>query len=184
MFDALFRFRYSQSMKCLLPCAAFFLLTILPASARLGETVDECVQRYGPMIERRPARLTGSDPDVMVFSKAGITVAVEFHDGKAWHLTYRKLGLNSVEVDAIIMANSGAGFWGAPLKTRDKEYRMSDDKSRMALINWDRKGMAGSVAIMSRDYSKANYAETEKRAESATVPIVTGGQRGNPLPGF
>jgi hypothetical protein len=171
-------------MKSLLPCAALVLMTFIPASARVGETLDECVQRYGPMIEKRPARLSGSDPEVMVFSKAGITVAAEFRDGKAWHLTYRKLGLSSVEVDAIIMANSGASLWGSPLKTRDKEFRMTDDKSRVALINWDRKGMAGSLTIMSREYAKANYAESSKRAESSAVPTAAGSQRTNPLPGF
>jgi hypothetical protein len=41
---------------------------------------------------------------------------------------------------------------GGPLETRGKEYRMTDDKSRVALINWDRKGMAGSIAITSREY--------------------------------
>jgi hypothetical protein len=111
-------------------------------------------------------------------------VAAEFRDGKAWHLTYRKLGLTTIEVDAIIMANSGGGLWGSPLKTRDKEYRMTDDGSRVALINWDRKGMAGSVSIMSREYARVNYAESGKRVESSTVPTASGGQRSNPLPGF
>src|SRR5436190_21113899 len=131
MFDVGTPFRYSQTMKRLLPCAALLLMTNMPipASARVGETLDECVQRYGPMIEKRPARLAGSDPEVMLFSKAGITVAAEFRDGKAWHLTYRKLGLSTVEVDAIVMANSGGSLWGSPLKTRDKEYRMTDDTS-------------------------------------------------------
>ena len=184
MFDVTIPFRYSSAMKSLLPCAALLLLTILPASARVGETLDECVQRYGPMIERRPARLAGSDAEVMVFSKAGITVVAEFREGKAWHLTYRKLGLNTVEVDAIIMANSGDSLWGSPLKTRDKEYRITDDKSRVALINWDRKGMAGSLTIMSREYARMNYSEAAKRAESSAVPTATGSQRTNPLPGF
>jgi hypothetical protein len=184
LFDASTPFRYSQNMKSLLPCAALVLMTILPASARVGETLDECVQRYGPMIEKRSARLAGSDPEAMVFSKAGITVVAEFRDGKAWHLTYRKAGLTGVEVDAIIMANSGGSLWGSPLKTRDKEFRMTDDTSRVALINWDRKGVAGSVSIMSREYARVNYSEAGKRADSSAVPTASGIKRLNPLPGF
>ena len=63
-------------MRSLVVSALFVLLLTTRASARLGETLDECVQRYGPMIEKRPAQLAVSDPDVMVFSKAGITIAI------------------------------------------------------------------------------------------------------------
>ena len=159
------------------------LLTIVPTSARVGETLDECVQRYGPMIERRPARLPESDPEVMVFSKAGITVAAEFRQGKAWHLTFRKVPLSSLEVEAVLMANSGSSMWGLPVKTRDKEYRMTEDKTRLAVINWDRKGLAGSLVIMSREFATANHAAVAKRIEPSAN--TTGGKtRINPLPGF
>jgi hypothetical protein len=53
-----------------------------------------------------------------------------------------------------------------------------------ALINWDRKGMAGSVSIMSREYAKVNYTEAGKRTESSVVRTAGGSQRLNPLPGF
>jgi hypothetical protein len=170
-------------MKCLALSACCVLMIVAPASARLGETLDECVARYGPMIERRAPKVPStSDPEVMVFSKAGITVTVEFRQGKAWHLTFRKTGLNGIEVEAIIMANAGPGLWGSPLKTRDKEYRMSDDKKRLAVINWDRKGVAGSVVIMSRDFAAANQEEKSKRV---VTPEAAGSvPKGNPLPGF
>jgi hypothetical protein len=170
-------------MKTLALSALAMLLMIVPASARLGETLDECVTRYGPMIERRPAKLAASDPEVMVFSKAGITVAVEFKNGKAWHLTFRKVGLGSNEVEAVIMANSGTSLWGAGFKTRDKEYRMTADKARVALVNWDRKGSAGSVAIMSREYAEANHLELAQRVVEGALPIGVGG-KSNALPGF
>jgi hypothetical protein len=160
------------------------LLTVAPASARVGETLDECVQRYGPMIEKRTAQLAASDPEVMVFSKAGITVAAEFRDGRVWRLTFRKLGLTSLEVESLVIANSGASLWGSPLKTRDKEYRMTDDKGRLAVINWDRKGMAGSLVIMSREFAATNHAELAKRVEATGVMETGGKERINPLPGF
>jgi hypothetical protein len=152
------------------------------ASARLGETLDECVGRYGPMIERRAPKLSGSDPEVMVFSKSSITVTVEFRQGKAWHLTFRKSALTGIEVEAILIANAGSGLWGSPLKTKDKEYRMSDDKKRIAVINWDRKGMAGSLVIMSREFAEANQAEKAKRTVTPETPAAA--IKGNPLPGF
>src|SRR5215204_1744652 len=99
-------------MKGIVLSALVVLLITAPAVARVGETLDECVQRYGPMIERRPAKLSASDPDVMVFSKAGITVAVEFKEGKAWHLTFRKTALTAGEIEAVITANAGATIWG------------------------------------------------------------------------
>ena len=171
-------------MKSLTLSALVLLLTSVPASARIGETLDECVQRYGPMIERRPAKLGSSDPDVMVFSKAGITVAVEFKEGKAWHLTFRKTALTSFEIEALVTANSGTSLWGSPLKTRDKEYRMTADKGRLALVNWDRKALAGSLVIMSREFARTNYAELTQRPDPSTVVPADIGNKGVVLPGF
>jgi hypothetical protein len=171
-------------MKSLVLSALVVLLTIRPAAARMGETLDECVQRYGPMIERRPAKLGASDPDVMVFSKAGITVAVEFKEGKAWHLTFRKTALTSFEIEALITANSGTSLWGSPLKTRDKEYRMTADKGRVALINWDRKALAGSLVIMSREFARTNHQELAHRPDPTTVVPTGVSNKGTVLPGF
>jgi hypothetical protein len=171
-------------MKGLVLSVLVVLLTTVPASARVGETLDECVQRYGPMIERRPAKLGASDPDVMVFSKAGITVAVEFREGKAWHLTFRKTAMTSFEIEALITANSGTSLWSSPLKTRDKEYRMTADKGRLAVINWDRKALAGSLAIMSREYARTNYKELAARPDPTTVVPVGVSNKGMLLPGF
>jgi hypothetical protein len=169
-------------MKCFALSVSLFLTVVTHASARLGETLDECVARYGPMIERRAPKLSSSDPEVMVFSKSSITVTVEFRQGKAWHLTYRKSALTGIEVEAIVIANAGSGLWGSPLKTKDKEYRMSDDKKRLAVINWDRKGIAGSLVIMSREFAETNQAEKAKRSPIPESPAAA--IKGNPLPGF
>lgn len=183
MFDAQASPGYARSMRSLILPGLFVMLMITTASARLGETLDECLKRYGPSLEKRPALLKVSDPETLVFTKAGITVAIEFRQGKAWQVTFRKPGLNRVELDAILMANAGSGSWSPPLKTRDKEYRMTDDKGRVAVINWDRKGMAGSLTIMSRDFAAANRAEIPARVEAANGP-ASRGSTGNPLPGF
>jgi len=170
-------------MKSLMLSGLLVLLMVTRASARLGETLDECVTRYGPSLEKRPPLLKVSDPEVLIFTKAGITVAVEFRQGKAWQVTFRKPGLNRAELDAILMANAGSASWSPPLKTRDKEYRMTDDKGRVAVINWDRKGMAGSLTIMSRAFAAANHAEMPVRVEASNASSASG-SAGNLLPGF
>jgi hypothetical protein len=172
-----------HDMKCIPLAALLAFMMVTPTFARLGETLEECVQRYGPVIEKRAPVLTESDPEALVFTKSAITITVEFRQGKAWHVSFRKTPMSITEVEAILLANSANALWGLPLKTRDKDYRMSDDQSRLAVVNWDRKGLAGSLVVMSREFAQANRAQTVKRAQSGEGSGAAKAA-GNPLPGF
>ena len=168
-------------MRCML-----LILTALgvagPASARLGETLAQCEERYGPVIEKRPAALAASDPEAAVFSKAAVTILVEFHGGVAWHISFRKTLIAPVEVEALLEANAGQGSWSTPLRTGVTEQRLSGDKMRIALIEWQRKDQAREVSVLSREFIKSHRAQQLKRAENLTNKSVKQGV--NPLPGF
>ncbi|WP_395740569.1 hypothetical protein [Prosthecobacter sp.] len=82
------------------------LLTLLclssAALARIGETQDECIRRYGEPVQR--------DADkTLSFRKSGIAVTCTFLEGRCVHIRYQKLDpdarLNGREVDILRAAN-------------------------------------------------------------------------------
>jgi len=160
------------------------LLSILTGSARarLGETMDQCTERYGPVIEKRTASIPQSDAETAVFSKSGVTIIVEFSKGAAWHVTFRKPALQEDEIEALLKANASNSTWSTPLKYGDREYRMSGDRKRMAVSSIADKGVM-QVDFMLREYSgqhRANYIARLQNPASADGSKP----KGNPLPGF
>lgn len=156
------------------------------AEARLGETVEQCMERYGPVIERRSAILSASDPETLVFSKAGVTVIIEYRESKAWLISYRKVKMLANEVESLIAANSGEGPWSGSLKLGSSEYRLSSDRTRLAAMGEIPGTKAGSsvteLRIMSREWLAENRAGYLKKADAP----LTAPERAkiNPLPGF
>lgn len=91
------------------------------ATARIGETPEECEARYGERYE------VSADGRRVTFIKGGIQTQCLFLDGKAIHLMFRPLSMPPGEtfhrphwggfvlppamVDAILAANSGDRAW-------------------------------------------------------------------------
>lgn len=170
-------------------CALLFLATTsfaTVAEARLGETVEQCMERYGPVIERRLAVLAASDPETLVFSKSGVTIIIEYRESKAWQISYRKAKMLANEVESLVAANSGEGPWSGSLKLGSGEYRLSSDRSRlaaMAEIPGSKPGLTVTeLRIMTREWLAENRASYLRRADAPlTAPERA---RINPLPGF
>jgi hypothetical protein len=160
------------------------LLCVLTSSARarLGETVEQCTERYGPLIEKRQPLLPQSDSETAVYSKSGVTIIVEFHKGTAWHITFRKPGLQNEEVEALLKANATKGNWSTPLLYGERDYRLSGDRNRIAVFSSAEKNMT-QLEIMLREYSdqrRANYVSSLQKPapKEGSKPVA------NPLPGF
>ncbi len=152
------------------------------ARARLGETVEQCMERYGPVIEKRQRVLPQSDAETAVFSKSGVTVIVEFNKGTAWLITFRKPDLQNEEIDALLQANESKGNWSAPLKYGEGEYRLSGDQNRIAVtLTADSK--TTQVEIMLREYAKQHRANYLARLQKPAAPAGSK-PKTNPLPGF
>ncbi len=79
----------------------FFCLA-LSAQARIGETLDECIKRYGEPAQR-PL------PKTLLFHKSGIAITCYFVDGLCVNLSYKKIApatrFNEREVEILRMAN-------------------------------------------------------------------------------
>ncbi len=109
-------------MKALI--ATMTLLLLVQASdARIGETRDQCVARYGTSEK-------AGDPQIMLFKKSGFSIGVQFHDDKAEILLITKIetdvldrpvAMTEVEIETILKANGGDKEWkvqGRPGTTR------------------------------------------------------------------
>lgn len=154
----------------------------LPLQARVGETLEQCVERYGPVMDKRPSTIAGSEPELAVFSKSAITITVEFHEGVAWQISFRKADLSSEEAEVILQAN-GSGLWSVPLKINDREYRLSPDKKRLSKMLAEKKGGISEMIIMTRECAAASKST---RVSKTSPPSQSGGKKPgvNPLPGF
>lgn len=161
-----------------------FLICVLTGSARarLGETVEQCTERYGPLIEKRQALLPQSDPETAVFSKSGVTIIVEFHKGSAWHITFRKPTLQNEEVESLLKANATKGNWSTPLLYAERDYRLSSDRNRIAVFSSADKSIT-QLEIMLREYADQRHANYVARLRKP-APKEGSKPAANPLPGF
>lgn len=154
----------------------------LPMQARVGETLEQCVERYGPVMDKRPSTIAGSEPELAVFSRSAITILAEFHEGVAWQISFRKTGLSPSEAEAILQAN-GKGLWSVPLKFNEQEYRISPDKKRLLTMLTDKKGVIGEMIIMTRECAAAIKLARDTKPSPSSRPQEKK-PASNPLPGF
>ena len=152
--------------------------------ARLGETIAQCEERYGPVVEKRPATVKESDPEACVFTKSGITAVVEFRGGIAWRIVFRMMEMTPIEAETLLKANMPDGGWGAALKVNGQDYRLSADRRRIAIYSPTKvRGEISTLEIASRDYGAANYAAYSTKVAEA-LGNVKERKTGQELKGF
>ena len=92
-----------------LPLIATLLLTQV-VQARLGETLDECVKRYGPLIKQQGS----ADNPQFIFEKDGIQIGINFLNGQAGQISYFRPATSPFldsEVKQLLEVNSGGSSW-------------------------------------------------------------------------
>lgn len=99
-----------------LALVAALSLAVREAAARLGETVEQCNQRYGP------PRASSSLSPILAgapnrqYNYQGWRISAAFLRGQAAKLRYSKLNSGKIEEDefqAILRGNAGGGSWSA-----------------------------------------------------------------------
>jgi hypothetical protein len=130
--------------------------TVAAANARLGETLSQCVERYGPLVEKRSPRIPESDPDACVFTKAGISIVVEYRSGIAWNIRYRTPDLIIAQVTELLKANMiDGGGWSPAYEVAGVQYRLSTDRRYVAAYDPGRRGDAGILEVSTQDFNLA-----------------------------
>jgi len=111
--------------------AAFFALTVLPCQARLGETLDQCIARYGqPISAKDMPDALGVGEKEAIFQKSGYTIVVSFLKGSAGAEEFVKQGgsdLSDTERDIILQADSARGKWIKSEKSGIEEIWVRED---------------------------------------------------------
>jgi hypothetical protein len=92
-----------------LPVLASGISLMLPARARLGETLDQCIARYGVPVAETNGLMQGEKS--VSFAKAGIRVRIEFMNGKAAFLSFSKHGLTQNDELQLLESNAGKQTW-------------------------------------------------------------------------
>lgn len=154
-------------MRHLIP--TFFLSLLAPASARLGETVEQCRTRYGKETLGE-AEANGSGR----FEKNGIVIRVEFRRGKAVEISFSHrskgitdifTGLPDATVQGLLDANAGGSEWvedqSDPI--RDIGTKVLNRKNGTAVACWNYN--PGSLVITASAEVRRRKAEEEKKAE-------------------
>jgi hypothetical protein len=86
--------------------SALFLSLGLPSFARIGETMDEAITRYGNVVRHD----TIHGEKYYSFEKNGFHILAHFHDGKLDRILYNSESrdkLTEEEIDTFLRANNG-----------------------------------------------------------------------------
>lgn len=118
-------------MKALSLTLLSFLCLALSTEARIGETLDECIKRYGEPAQR-------PQPKTLLFHKSGIAITCFFVDGLCVQISYKKLDsatrFNEREVEILRMAN-GSKWQLRPDASRNFHFYWSNE---ICECQWDR----------------------------------------------
>lgn len=146
---------YMTMMNRSLPLIVMALLgSVATTQARIGETIPQCVERYGPVIEKRTARIDKSDPESCVFSRAGISIVIEYRAGIAWNIRYRTIDLIIAQVNELLKANMPeGGGWSGSYEVAGVQYRLATDRRSVAAYDPGKRGDLGILEISSREFN-------------------------------
>ena len=96
----------------------FLFLIAIAASqafARIGESPEQCQQRYGAPFE--------SHPDSAGYHKSGFIIGVSFYEGKVVRILYRKVAeispgtggnISDNDIEQFLKLNAGKSTWNKP----------------------------------------------------------------------
>jgi len=93
-------------MKNVIASSAMLLGLSVTSFARIGETMEEAVKRYGPVVHQD----TIQGEEYFSFKKNGFHILAHFHDGKIDHILYNSESgekLTHEEFDTFLKANNG-----------------------------------------------------------------------------
>ena len=101
-------------MRTILCIMAISMFVMIPAWARLGETEDQCVQRYGAVLTRTTVVEFGQKLPTLAFVKNGYMIVAEMLDGKVGLMMITKADstdFSENEQQLLIDADSSGQKW-------------------------------------------------------------------------
>ena len=119
-----------------------FAIGLTPARARIGETMEECVERYGPSYGSLPSICGRSGELCHLFKRnidtegkiKTILMKIEFIEGKAAYLRISSAAISDEDARDLVDKNSGESTWMPPQSINERSYYLTDDKKRQACV--------------------------------------------------
>jgi hypothetical protein len=160
----------------LLHGAAFAVLACSSATARIGETLEECKDRYGEVTVSTPAPEHFPEGSIIHgFEKAGMTVAATIQDNKVVQIMFWKIEkdgagkpqpLNDVEIRTLLDANGHGQEWEeAPANEipadTDAWYTRLGDKVVLAIHDKS----AGRLTLVTQQFQRAITKNKESKEQ-------------------
>jgi hypothetical protein len=147
-------------MRLFVSSIAFLLGLTAPSFARIGETMDQAVKRYGRVLYHKT-----DGEEFYGFHKSGLIVMAHFADGKIDCITYAKAPngkqkLTPTEIKTLLKANND----GRAMKELGPDG-WSGDNGLLAASEQSEEGM-WVLAFVRPDN---NATETEKKAEEKAL---------------
>lgn len=158
----------SRQRPIILLFALTFMLALPPAGARIGETEAECAGRYGEVVERRLGGLEESDELLSVFRAGSFQIVVEFKDGRAWRIDYRKALVDQLDAEQVLDWHENGQPWGEPLRVYGDRFWLRAD--REVLVRTLRGEGGESLVAMNRAHLEANAAERRRQIQELVGP--------------
>lgn len=143
-------------------------LTATPSAlARVGETLAQCTQRYGPVRATLPSVVAESDPEAARFEFGTLSVMVHFQNGIAWHVSYAQAYLSDPDKLRLLKASVDSGEW----EPRHGEllgnvFLWHHRNTRMVACGINGKSL-NTLEVMSRPCAEAFGRARTKRIEDA-----------------
>ena len=144
-----------------------FLMIMLPLHARIGETSEECIKRYGNPIDSDyvpvPEGCIIVEGDYH-FSKNGFDILVHFYEGKADYILFSASDFSEMsdkDVATLLDANIGSGSWKEDKSAKHDRVFISSEKKILADYSHS---PYSALAICTLDYY-IRLKEAEKRKE-------------------
>jgi hypothetical protein len=137
-------------MRIILLSLVFIATTAVAAHARIGETPDQLVARYGQPLNETDQKAEGDKIALahVSFQKGGFQIEVTISGGLSVEEIFKKLNGQSITVDEahiLLTANAGGQNWSFPDKGKDAITWTRDDHA-LAKLTSD-----GTMTIRSQD---------------------------------
>lgn len=117
-------------------------LGLAPAKARIGETMEECVERYGSPYGSLPSICGRAGELCHLFKRTidsggkikTILMKIEFIEGKAAYLRISSPAISDDDAKDLVGKSNGKSTWQSPQSISERSYYVTDDKQRHACI--------------------------------------------------
>ncbi len=146
-------------MRTALLTLIFIISITAPALARLGETGDQIVTRYGQPLSEIDQKAEGAKLALVfiTFQKNGFEVDVTLSDGASVAESFRKLNgeaLSIGEVRTLLNSNAQGYGWEAPVEAEDQKKWTRDDGAVATLTGGRILNLASKQLLVQKSVAK------------------------------